>query len=167
MADTLNGNIPIGVNMTPMGLNQVSVNGMPSGNTYRGFGASWFNAKNVAAEDWLRSEQSANNAYYRQLALTQQAQQFEERMSNTSYQRAVQDMKAAGINPVLALGHGNSAASTPSGNAGSASGGYSQPDITDPLAAVVKVVAGIVESVLTKSPSKTKVVRNSGFKKWR
>lgn len=46
--------------------------------------------------------------------------QFQERMSSTSYQRAVEDMKKAGLNPILAFANGG--ASTPGGSSGTISG---------------------------------------------
>ena len=55
--------------------------------------------------------QSAANAANARLA--HQQMQFQERMSNTSYQRQVKDMMAAGINPMLSAKMGGS--STPSG----------------------------------------------------
>ena len=45
---------------------------------------------------------------------------WQERMSSTAYQRAVEDMRKAGLNPILAFANGG--ASTPGGSAGTISG---------------------------------------------
>lgn len=63
-----------------------------------GAGASYMGA---------RSQNKAN------LAIADEQMDFQERMSSTAYQRATADMRAAGINPILAYKQGG--ASTPAG----------------------------------------------------
>ncbi len=55
--------------------------------------------------------QRSANISQRKMAREQMA--FQERMSNTAYQRSVEDMRKAGVNPMLAFGQGG--ASSPGG----------------------------------------------------
>lgn len=73
---------------------------------------------------------------------------YETQMSNTAYQRASADMKAAGLNPMMMFGSG-SAAGTPSvGAASVGTPGVPMPQRTNPLAGIGDAVKSGLSSMI-------------------
>lgn len=98
----------------------------------------------------LLSSVGAENEANRTFNATQAAinRQYQERMSNTAYQRAVADLKAAGLNPVLAYSNLNSA-TVPSTQVASynVGGGDTLSDVVDMLGKLMQGIASFLPNV--------------------
>lgn len=74
-------------------------------------GGPIFGANVYAAGEEKAAQDAANQ---QNIASAKEQQNFQERMANTSYQRAMKDMEAANLNPMLAFSQGG--ASSPAGS---------------------------------------------------
>lgn len=95
------------------------------------------NRKYNSAEAALNREFQSNEARIQR--------EWYEQMSNTSYQRAVADMKAAGINPILAYAQGGAS----SAGTGMAAGSAAQYNATggDRVSDIMNGIANLIASI--------------------
>lgn len=122
------------------------VGGSLVGSALNYLGGTQTNAANQAIANQATAANMAEAQRNREFQQTSAREQmmFEQRMSDTSYQRGVADLKKAGLNPLLAIPGG---ASTPGGASASGSQGTAvQATMTNPMSNLN--FGGIVSSAL-------------------
>lgn len=109
---------------------------------------SFLDPGSQAQSDWKRDEQHAENSFLRELY-----------SDSTKYQRAVDDMRKAGLNPEMLFGSGSGSVSASSGGSPASSGSGGSSLIKD----LLKLGADIGIAIATKGKSTT--MRSIGFSK--
>lgn len=132
-----------------------AMNTTPSFN-YQDWGSSMLNGNRTSSESFNNQEVAQNNQLQRDLYFLEHANEFnaveaqktrdfEERMASTAYQRAVEDLRKAGLNPILAYQNGGS--STPQVGNASSSGSRSSSNYQGSKPAKFSDVMGFVTGI--------------------
>lgn len=117
-------------------------------------------SNNSAYQDYFNAsnsfnQNSANRAMHFSAQQAQLNRDFQENMSNTSYQRAVKDLESAGLNPILAYINGG--ASTPSGSSASgtsaSASGYSLDEGHTGMATILSSIMSNLPQIMIASAS--------------
>lgn len=128
----------------------------------------WFDNLMTGQRDFDRNKELQSIANQFNATEAQKSRDFSERMSNTAYQRAVADMKAAGLNPALLYSSGG-VASTPATSAAhsaQASAGNSSMALTSLIGTVGQLILGAVRlgnsAAAARTPNYTQYVNRYG-----
>lgn len=101
-----------------------------------------FEGQNI---DYARQIERDNASFLFNSREAQKSRDWQEKMSNTAYQRAVADMRAAGFNPALAFSQGG--ATTPAGSTASGNSHYSGSRF--PLMELLGMAVGAATKIYT------------------
>lgn len=121
-------------------------------------------AKQTTADQNEMNQRIASEANTFSAQQAQKQMDFQERMSSTAHQREVEDLRKAGLNPVLSA---NGGASSPSGSQGSVTAPHVErvPSVVGAVGAAAKDLIRFYQD-LRESNSRIDLNQKSGWSQW-